>query len=281
MIVIESIKRRYRWGNRIKNTGYFLLPIIGLAIEAAGKLNAAEHPTIAKYALFAKENGIWLFGIYILLVFIGALLAWRGDDTSWELMQTYLDQMQKDVFPDHQDEIKDKHRVTLFKYSKWSFKRYTLNRKVLSGCWSERLWIWSGWLKPVLRSGKTSKQTNTVFSAPDNGMKAEGIAGKCWASAATVPALQLVKIVSSSSARNKQKYANDTGMPLWLVQKYLDEKKPLSISILAYYITTGSGKPWGVLVIDSQEHNSINMLAAENAIRAITEPLGLLLEQVK
>lgn len=281
MIIIESIKKRYKLGNRIQNAGYFLLPIIGLGIEAGGKLSPVDHPFWAKQASLAKEHGIWLFVIYLVLVFIGYLFARRGDDVSWELMQIYLDRIQKNVFPNHQHEIKDKHRVTLFKYSNWSFKRYTLSKRVISSCWKEGLWAWSGWLKPVLRSGKTSKQTNTVFSARDNGFKAEGIAGMCWASEATVPALELPKLVKASSDRNKQKYSDATGMPLWLIQKYLDEGKPLSISILAYYITTGAGNPWGVLVIDSQEHDSINEAEAENAIRMITEPLGLLLEQVK
>lgn len=145
---------------------------------------------------------------------------------------------------------------------------------------SNRFWPWSGWLVPVIRSGHTGKETKTVFLAPDTGRLAEGVAGQCWSSDAMISKENLPKIQQHTSSQNKIRYCRHANMPLWMLDDYCEEGRPVARNFLSFPVKTTTGNRWGVLVFDSRNSSGIDTEKAQEAFQIIVEPLGALLEGV-
>lgn len=136
-------------------------------------------------------NGALLLSAFILAVATTGK-SWLGNRWAKESLQAFLNDFRKVAFRNGAKGAEFHDQVTLFKYKKW--------------LWCPLLWKrrkpWSGWLVPVMRSGHTTKNTSTVFWAPqDYPDKAEGVAGVAWAQNGVVTVNNLIAWCEESRSR--------------------------------------------------------------------------------
>jgi hypothetical protein len=278
LIDIEKLGGRHDRGKFYIHTSGILTPILAGASDLADRVSAEDHPTFHEF-LSKVDSNIGVLALSLLLVFLlGWWLAKDGQKLVWLTLQCQIDTLANIAFPNANGDLNDRHRVTIFKYNKWCWKRFKSKR--IFYFLKQGIWPRSGWLVPVLRSGHTGKNTSTVFLAPDDGKSAEGVAGLCWSCDSGVYRTKLQAITTVSSDENKDKYSKATSMPRWLLDSYLAEGRPLARALLAYPVQTRLGKRWGVIVLDSQDRLGIDEAVADAALRTIIEPVGVLLEGV-
>jgi hypothetical protein len=178
-----------------------------------------------------------------------------GDPWVWEKLQFILNEYQAKAFSNLADEPNHHHRVTIFKYCKWKFW--------CRHCTGRWYWPWgmhspgSGWLVPVLRSGYTSQNTKVIFSAPDNGDEAEGVAGKAWAAQSAVIVQGLPSPTKNGPKRNVNNYCAVTACPKDMVEAKVAIGRPMPASMAATPIEV-NGHIWGVVVLDSRAEDGVS-----------------------
>lgn len=282
MIVdINKRRKRYKWGERILYVASFATPMIASTIEFAGKVDEKAYPFMHKAFGVAKDYSLFFYALMVILLFIGYRMTRKGNTVCWEALQVQLDELHSIVFAEYQDQANDVNRVTLFQYKKWCYRRYKWNLKKIYQSIGDGKGPGTGWLIPVLRSGHISRNTNTVFHAPDESRMAEGIAGKCYVSNCIVHVEKLPAVREKSSEQNKKRYASKSHTPLALVKQYTEQGKSLPRSIMSIPVTTSSGDFWGVVVFDSQNESGINKEDTQEVFRAVTNTVGVLLEELK
>ncbi|WP_448565970.1 hypothetical protein [Thalassotalea ganghwensis] len=280
IINTDKISTNHKRGEKLITLAGYFTPLMAASIEWAGKVNKLEHPTFHKYFGFVKEHSLFAYGALIFLFWLGTYWTRKGNKVCWEALQVQIDELQSIAFANLQQDSNDSHRVTLFKYKKWCWRRFNWN---LYSCFKsiiEGKGPSTGWLVPVLRSGHLSKNTKTVFHVPDEGRNAEGVAGQCWASDYSVHVENLPSLSSASNSENRRKYSTRTNIPLVLVNSYIEDGKELSRSLMAIPVRTASGNRWGVVVLDSQNRTGIDKVETEKAFRTIINTLGVLLEDL-
>ena len=208
------------------------------------------------------------------------LLRWRGNPWFWDKLQALLNRCQEVAYDRFKGHIKDHHRVTLFRHQTWYLDwRHPFCPGGQPWSWKDGRLPWSGWLVPVLRSGNTSQRTRAVFLAPDAGSKAEGIAGKAWASNSIAYVDKLKAPDRSSNDRKKKVYARRTNCSDAVVESYVKDGRSLPSSIGANMVEV-NGKPWGVLVFDSADPDGVTGEVMTNFTVAMLS-ISQLLEKAK
>ncbi|MCE7534594.1 hypothetical protein [Aliivibrio fischeri] len=176
----------------------------------------------------------------------------------------------------------DNHRVTLFKYKK-SYYGLLLRRKYWANKyfpWTFERTPWSGWLVPISRSGHTGQNARAVFWAPDSGRKAEGVAGIAWAKGGDMVHFEkLPKISHTTNDENKRRYCERTRISPMLLESYIKENATPSRSFLAFLILV-DGEAWGVIVVDSQSEEGIDITQMQKAMEVTCSLLPVLLEEL-
>jgi len=167
----------------------------------------------------------------------------------WDTVRAVLDQLRVHAFKPAQGELMQSNRVTLFKYVRWR--------------WSLCEWPWSGWLVPVERSGYTTRRTDTAFLAPDDGDRAEGVAGRAWASGGVVSKSNLPSVTADSPVAEQQRYAEETYISLETLKRRLAAKKSVALSLTAFPVEV-KNRVWGVIVFDSRSKQPFPDEAIEN-----------------
>jgi len=277
----DKTSANYKRGERLKTFAGYATPTIAATIEWAGKVDEVKHPVFASYFGYVKEYSVFAYIFMISIFALGNYLTRKGNKVCWDALQVQIDELQSIAFSTHQNDANDQHRVTLFKYNKWCWKRHGWNLAAWYRSYSKGIKPWSGWLMPKIRSGHLTKNTRTVFAVPDEGKYAEGIGGKCWASDSAVHIENLPALKPTSSEQNKDKYSTKTNIPRELVDDYIGSGKILSRSLMAMPVKTSTGARWGVVVVDSQNATGIDVNATQQAFRTIIQTLGVLLEDIK
>ncbi|WP_162913164.1 hypothetical protein [Rhodospirillaceae bacterium SYSU D60014] len=246
---------------------------------------SVESSTYEKWPAAFATSIAWLQKYSLLIwaalgtaAIIGWFLRRQGDPWIWDKLQALLDEFQAVAYPGFQHHIKDHHRVTLFKYKKWY---WCLRTPMTNGRWPWRRgrYPWSGWLVPMLRSGRTSQNTRAVFLVPDNGGEAEGVAGRAWASNCVIVVDKLPAISAQSSRRKIKQYAEGTYCPEPIIKDYLERSRPLPRSIGAIPIEVDN-KAWGILVLDSRDEQGVTSDLVANFTLTI-KFIGQMLEKAK
>jgi hypothetical protein len=111
---------------------------------------------------------------------------------------------------------------------------------------------------PYARSGHTTQKIQSVFRAPDDADKAEGIAGKTWITSKVVSVTGLPDLSSSELRRNPHQrenciteYAEKTNVNRRWIEERLSTRRPIARSYCGIPVEVGS-EMWGVIVLDSQ-----------------------------
>lgn len=174
--------------------------------------------------------------LLILVPISDSIRRWLERKTLWPLVKEVLDDFRKQLYPNSKDPA-HLHRTTLFKHCGWVFRR-------------RALWPPSrGWLKVVERSGHTTRNSRTVFFAPNDPDKAEGVAGLAWAWNQVVFREDLPDVRSGPTPKEVlERYATDSNTALDYVAKH----RPTSRSLCGIPVEV-SGEIWGVLVVDSRD----------------------------
>lgn len=278
MIDIDKLGSRQKRGRILISASGVLTPIIASISDLAGRIDAEKHAII--YSVFdaIKSNLLILALLLLFLFLVGNFLARSGQKVIWLTLQSQIDSLASIAFPNADGDLNDRHRVTIFKYQKWCWTRFR-QRQILN-ILKLGMRPNSGWLVPILRSGHTGKNTQTVFLAPDIGSSAEGVAGLCWSCDSGVFKTKLPSVTAITSEQNKDKYARLTGMPRWMIDTYVNENRPMARCLFAFPVRDRIGKRWGVIVLDSQDSGGIDRGVADSSLRTIIEPVGVLLEEI-
>ena len=156
---------------------------------------------LAQHVVALQQICWWLVPLLLLLagIFEG-LKKWIGRPLQWKSVQATLDTIDKYLFREYLDSTSHYHRVTLFRRNRfhpcirlWPFYfRFS--------------WPWSGWMVPVARSGHTYQQMLSIFMAPDDPLRAEGVAGKTWACRCRIDLSDLPDVSVSCPEADRKTY---------------------------------------------------------------------------
>lgn len=249
------------------------LTIVFLAaiISAIAVLQKATDQDIAKWPehlhftmTWCREQGWWLIPMFTVMAAVIKLLKeWLERRWIWSVVASIVDRIASDAFKASTDPTHH-NRATLFRHQSlwfiWPWRTWYWP-------WGKGRWPMSGWLVPVVRSGNTSRRTRAIFLAPDDADRAEGVAGAIWTSRQEVGKSFFREIDQNATARDMQLYANDTFVSLDEVQKRLSSGNAQPVSFRGLTIEV-SGRPWGVLLLDSRKPNVANNASIELASHA-------------
>jgi hypothetical protein len=188
---------------------------------------------------------------------------WLERKTLWPLVKEILEEFRKQIYPASKDPV-HLHRVTLFRHCAWVARRRLFKRP-----------FGFGWLKIIERSGHTSLNSRTVFYAPNDPDKAEGVAGIAWAWNTVVFREDLPDLRGSKAEEaGLEEYAKGSNTPLSLVKDLM----PVSRSLCGIPIEV-KGRVWGVLVVDSRHPKLPKKLIEQHCVLA-AKFLSRILERV-
>ncbi|MGK7913145.1 MAG: hypothetical protein AB4050_16960 [Synechococcus sp.] len=265
---------RRSWGS-VYGFLSFLQVVLGLLVTAYGATLKADR-TAFSWGVYQNlvawlQNTAWFMLVALTLAvgLIAIIKRQLGPPWLWQTVHRYLNRLRDDVFIDGKDDPVDHHRVTLFKYSRWTPYPWV---------WLvARAWPWGGWLLPVERSGHLTLNTSTYFKAPDRSDDAEGVAGQAWSGQSVIFVQGLPDLANNPTVANYNVYAGET----FVTVKWLKKKLPRSRLFVGMPIEV-KGQPWGVVVLDSRNDSIISAdLTTQKQISTFAAYVGLLLERSK
>ncbi|HWQ35343.1 MAG TPA: GAF domain-containing protein [Blastocatellia bacterium] len=210
--------------------------------------NQFQSP-LAQSSIRYLHNSAWW--IILVLTVAGAVAqlirSYLGPSVVWHTVQYLLDQYREEMFGkggSSSDDPQYFHRITLFKHVSWH--------------WGVVRWPWSGWMIPVARSGYLTRSRIAKFRASENDPgNAEGVAGQAWAQGRPVQVYGLPDINSDSASENAlADYASQGYVSRKWLERRRKKRKSHALSLLGIPVEV-KGRPWGVLVVDSQSPNEI------------------------
>lgn len=188
-------------------------------------------------------------------------LRWLGEPWRWDAVQVVLDKFRERVyFNAFPDDPLHYHRVTLFRHVPVVFQ------------WKK--WPWSGWLVPMARSGYTNQRSNTVFRAPDDADRVQGVAGMAWASKRIESISGLPEVYPTSHEIALREYSTATKMDISVLRR----RKSNPRALIAIPIEVNNRVKW-IVVLDSREPRDL-LRSAEEAAAGYTPIISHLLKGV-
>jgi hypothetical protein len=237
------------------------------------KVQSDSLPPILKSPLIGLQGQLWwLFVLTFVLAFLAKSADKRiCDQWGHETVKEMLDILRDVGFPGSQDPV-HYHRVTLFRYRKW---------------WPcLRVWPWSGWLVPVVRSGHTTLNHRTCFLAPDDADQAEGVAGRCWSTKSVVLVPSEGSKVPLPQIHDEEQRPHDPRVPAdtyaratFVSTDWVLKMKPHSRSFLGIPVVV-HGAPWGVIIVDSRGNAIQRAKEIYTSYLAIARPFIKCLERL-
>jgi hypothetical protein len=235
-----------RWSSRLlpwlKWIAAFIAAFVGACLKA-DQTSFAQWPIVFSALTWVQVHA---WETLPLSTFIAGGAQWFqsriGSKHQWDTIQVMLDHFREQIFDKGQtkDDPKYFHRVTMFKHRYW---RLCIRR-----------WPLGGWLVPVSRSDVATKTNIKCFKASLNDpTHAEGIAGKAFVNQRELRANDLPNLqVQRANDADVKLYAERT----FMAEKIVRKSPPVSRSIVAIPFEV-NGKPWGVIVLDSQNPREI------------------------
>lgn len=223
---------------------------------------AALKTSLGPLVLLLQANGGWILpSLLVLVPAVNVFKGFIGNPKDWEQVHELLDQLRNRHFNSADDAHFQNHRVTLFRYYRT--------------CVSLRRWPWTGgWLRPVERSGHTSRNTKCLFRAPDDGERCEGVAGAAWSKSGHVYLSGLDDMRAGPSEEQIAIYARKTNVSPERIKK----DPPQGRSFWAIRVEV-NGVPWGVIVVDSIQTTLRRQILTQE-FGSIAKPLSRILSRV-
>lgn len=220
-----------------------------------------QLPSLIRGTLdFSRQHAWWLvFAASAGLGIFEVLRRWIGFPNLWPTLHKVSDEFREEVFSDAAIDPVHEHRVTLFKRVPWSLQ------------WPCCCRPWRGWLIPVVRSGHTTQSTSTVFPAPDDATKAEGIAGEAW-KGRFMWIENLPDVSGDAPDDDIRLFAETTRVSEKWVRKHHPNRRSYG-----GFIVEVRGKPWGVIVLDSTSPTGLKH-QKRKACEAFAKNVGRILE---
>ena len=107
------------------------------------------------------------------------------------------------------------------------------------------------------------------------GATSEGICGQVFSSEMVLSVHDLPDLIADESDQNLEQYAKATYVTKKWLKKWVAKKRArgqkVCRSICGFHVETSSGKPWGVLVLDSASPENINIKRQAEKIYDITK----------
>lgn len=257
------------WGKWSCVIAVFGVAVIGLLVRP---FSAIIWPIWAVDAQsYMRDNAGWILtALSAIVLLFGVLCETIQEPRFWRAIQLIVDVFQRDVFQKFQEDRIDDHRVTLYKFRQWHFRSCFRGLEGHPPCWP-----WSGWLKPIVRSGARARG-RTVFLARDAG-RSEGIVGAAFYAQGTIEKT-LPSLDGDSSDEAVTEYA-DAGFvsPKW-IRTRLKKGEPLACYLVAMRIEI-QHKPWGVLMIDTRSQKLPKPEVAIHKFEIVHTVLQILLEK--
>jgi len=255
----------YRISSWISITAIFLAGVVGALLKLDVAQTAKWAPILGGQVGAIQDEAWWLIVAFTTLS--GATKAtchYLGPPWAWKALQSVLDELREHAFIVNAADATHHHRVTLFKRVRYRIRIWP---------WRSRCWPWgkgrwpaSGWLVPVLRSGHTTQRSGSVFLAPDDADRAEGVAGQAWSHSESIIYLEaLPDLDEDSSTPDVKRYARETWLNEGLVRKRLKAELSCSRSFCGIAIEV-KGKVWGVIVLDSRRTRGIRKPSGKNLV---------------
>lgn len=248
-----------KWATRLLGAASVLAgTLIKIAPSSIGL--GSDHETDAAIQRLAP---IAFASLLILVPVLDSLRRWLERKTLWPLVKEILEEFRKQIYPNGRHPA-HMHRVTLFRHCKWVLRRRFLDHLPRTG-----------WLKIIERSGHTTRNSRTVFFAPDDPDRAEGVAGIAWAWNTVVFKEHLPDLRNETVTEDRLvEYANNSNTPLEVVRQL----NPVSRSLCGIPIEV-NGRVWGVLVVDSRQPQLPQALIEQHYVLA-AKFLSRILERV-
>ncbi len=269
----RAVSSRLFWGQLLNLTATASIAVIAWLINTNfNDANYQSWPTLLLDSFKKLQQkdilGVEVLFLSLLLAAVIFLIGFILSRSTWardkQLIQYILDKAKNLAYEANANDPVHHHRVTLFKYKKyaivhhWSGENHNL---CIKKAWPwGKMHPWTGWLKPIARSGHTSQGTKTRFLAPSSG-EAEGVCGRAWCSDSVVVKTGLPEIKPNKSAYRRQ-YAENTYCDKAMIDYITKIDKsgeikipPRSIGAIPIHV---NGDVWGVLVFDSRSPDGVS-----------------------
>lgn len=216
------------------------LGVASILVGIAFKLPAEQVEILSQKNWLAAQlftNLWWVMPlVLVLLPVTEAFRRWVEKQTLWPLVKAVLEDFKARLYPTSKGDPAFAHRITLFRYCKWTVRWRAIREMGL------------GWVRIVERTGHTTQNSRTVFRAPNDPDRAEGMAGSTWVANQLLFVEHLPDLSASNWESKAPKYAADTKCSLEEIKR----RRPKSRSMCGIPVEV-KGRVWGVLVIDSRD----------------------------
>lgn len=219
-----------QWIGRVTKYTDLLLRWVSVTVGAFAKADPANFPAAIAPYITTLQKG-WILPFVLIATPIAFWARNKTDRSKLAAVHGLLDQVCDHTFKNDKFDHEQNRRVTLFKYHKFTWRRWP---------------FFGGWLIPIERSGESTRNTNAIFRAPDDGEKCEGVAGRAWSKRSNVYVSNLPNLRNSPTDIQYKEYAEQSFVS---VDK-LRRKPPQACSLLGIPIEVGQRR-WGVIVVDS------------------------------
>lgn len=255
----NSIRSRlYPYSRSLETIGVFGFTAMAFILDYdESRLSYTDWPDgVSDLLKWAQVSSYEILLYLSLFTLVGFYLRLRGDPWLWDKLTFILNGYQAKALPNGAEIPNHQHRVTLFKRKRFA----CWPRRGAGSIWwpyGQGRWPGSGWLKPVLRSGHTTKNTKAIFLAPDDPSAAEGLAGQSWVGNQVLIRSNLPDLNVENPSNTKIKdFARKTFCTEPMVRFMIRNKKPMPQSLAAIPVEV-NGQIWGVVVLDSSDPNGV------------------------
>jgi hypothetical protein len=244
-------------GRLIRTFGYIFYGSVAtisfaVANDAAAAKWQAPHWVKDTISFIHNSVGSWLWVFAALAAFMTFSRKFIGPKEVWSAVHTLLNDFRDRAFETQEDP--HANRVTLFRHTRWCFKRTAWLKMFTQG-----KWIWGGWLVPVERSGDMTQNPAVAFYAPlDSPNKAEGFAGIVSRRGVTLelhqlPALGVQMLDDAAGEITLKNYCELTNISPREIKERLKRDKMCGRSFWGLHLEKEDTSLWGMLVIDSHQ----------------------------
>ena len=209
------------------------------AVAVISKMEVPAGATGIKYELLALAQAntgyILVFANFVLWT-AHVVKKYYGNPWAWDSVKVLLDEFREHVFYGKKSQVfAHSDRVTLFKFG-WRFR------------WC--IFPTPDWLFTVERSGHMTRRKRVWFRVKDDGHSLQGVAGETWGKGSTILVEDLPLLRTGSQEHHFLDYAKKAFTEPRKISKKIKANKTVARSLCGIIVEV-SGRPWGVIVIDS------------------------------